>query len=102
MGQISLAEAVGSATERHSLVNTVRYVPGEAEVFAEFLNSNLFIAQMICSTVLLHFFLQLLHFRNLVLDDANGNNLEMLCMMKKDGKSFHCIANVMILLHSMS
>ena len=78
MGQISLAAAPGSATERHSLVNTVRDVPGEAEVFAEFLNSNLFIAQMICSsTALLHFFLQLLHFRNL--DDANGNNLEMLC-----------------------
>ena len=71
MGQISLAAAPGSATERHSLVNTVRDVPGEAEVFAEFLNSNLFIA--------LHYFifLQLLHFRNL--DDANGNNLEMLC-----------------------
>ena len=58
MGQISLAAAPGSATERHSLVNTVRDVPGEAEVFAEFLNSNLFIAQMICSnsTALLHFF----------------------------------------------
>ena len=49
MGQISLAAAPGSATERHSLVNTVRDVPGEAEVFAEFLNSNLFIAQMICT-----------------------------------------------------
>ena len=57
MGQISLAAAPGSATERHSLVNTVRDVPGEAEVFAEFLNSNLFIAQKICSsTALLHFF----------------------------------------------
>ena len=59
MGQISLAAAGGYATERHSLVNTVRdSMPGggEAEVFAEFLNSNLFIAQMICSTVLLHFF----------------------------------------------
>ena len=56
MGQISLA-AAGSGTERHSLVNTVRdVVPAEAEVFAEFLNSNLFIAQMICTTVLLHFF----------------------------------------------